>query len=162
MPNPIFIEPLDDDEIFFVTKKYEKVSKEYLRIMNLFLIASGVIPLILAIGFGIVFNDIRMFYRIFTISLVSLIIFFCIISVIFYFIQLYAVYKDNKFKTKTLEQCIITKKNYIQINNSFHFYINSDVKYSIEVSENDFNMFNLGDEINIEYTTFSKEFLGYY
>ena len=36
------------------------------------------------------------------------------------------------------------------------------VKYSIEVTENDFNLFNLGDEINIEYTTFSKEFLGYY
>ena len=162
MSNPIFIEPLEEDEMIFVAKKYEKASKEYLRIMNLFLIASGLIPLILAISFGIVLNDIRMFYRVFTISLISLITFFCIVSVIFYFIQVYAVFKDKKFNTKTLERCNISKKNYVEINHSFHFYLNSEVKYSIEVTENDFNLFNLGDEINIEYTTFSKEFLGYY
>jgi hypothetical protein len=48
------------------------------------------------------------------------------------------------------------------LNNTYHFYLDNALKYSIEVSEDDFHRFEVNDEINIEYATYSKEYFGYY
>ena len=70
--------------------------------------------------------------------------------------------RDIKYQTKTIETNAINQKMYVAQNDTCHFYIGSAVKLSIEVSPADFNHFNEGDEINIEYTTWSKEYLGYF
>lgn len=158
----IFLEPLDESEIRFVTLKYEKASKDYLRIMNLFLISCGIFPVLIGFTFGLIANDVDVFVQVFIISLISLIIFFVVVAGIYYFLFLFNKYRDASQKTKIIEPCLVLEKKSMPLNNTFHVYIDSRIRYSIEVSEPDFNHFEVGDEINIEYTAFDKEYLGYY
>jgi hypothetical protein len=48
------------------------------------------------------------------------------------------------------------------VNNSYFFYLSSAIKLSIEVEEYDYRRLEKGDEVNIEYTTFSQMYLGYF
>ena len=70
--------------------------------------------------------------------------------------------RDLRYRTKTIETNHITQKLYVAQNNSYHFFIGSIVKLSIEVSPSDYNAYHEGDEISIEYTSSSKEYLGYF
>ena len=47
-------------------------------------------------------------------------------------------------------------------NNTYHFYVDSLVKLSIEVDEIFYHSNRPGDEINIEYAQYSHEFFGYF
>lgn len=69
---------------------------------------------------------------------------------------------DLKSLTKTIEQSHITRKQYMPQNKSYHFYIDSPNRLSIEVSQDDFYHMDEGDEVSIEYTTHAKIFLGYF
>ncbi len=162
MANAVFIEPMDEDEIVFIRKRYEKASKDYMRVMNIFLIACGIIPFVLGIIFALISNDVAVFIQVFIIGMASLTSFFIIVAVVYYLLQIYNKYRDTKCQTKLIERCMIIEKKSMYINNTFHFFLNSDVKYSIELSENDFNQYDVNDEINIEYSRYDKEYLGYF
>ncbi|MBK7689989.1 MAG: hypothetical protein IPJ31_02340 [Bacteroidetes bacterium] len=75
---------------------------------------------------------------------------------------LFRKYLDAQRQTKTIERCLVLEKKAISINQSYHIFIDSKVKYSIEVVENDYDLYEIGDEINIEYSTYDKEYLGYF
>jgi hypothetical protein len=85
-------------------------------------------------------------------------------------IGLYAAYRkglgpvraDLRIGTKTVEQARLTHKVYMLQNDTHYFYLNSPNKLSIEASPDDYERFNAGDEVNIEYTTHAKIYLGYY
>ena len=85
-------------------------------------------------------------------------------------ISIYATYRFNlkqlqldiKHRTKTIEIKHITRKLYIGTKNAYHFYLDSHIKLSIEVSENDYERMHEGDEVAIEYTTYSRQYLGYF
>ena len=47
-------------------------------------------------------------------------------------------------------------------NDSYHFYINSEPTYSIEVDALVYQAFGINDEINIEYVRYSEIYLGYF
>jgi hypothetical protein len=47
-------------------------------------------------------------------------------------------------------------------NNTYYLYLSSAVKLSIEVSIDDYRQVAEGDELNIEYTTYSRFYLGYF
>jgi hypothetical protein len=70
--------------------------------------------------------------------------------------------RDIRLRTKTIETNHITRKLHIPQNGTYHFYIDSATKLSIEVSQYDFNSYNEGDELSIEYSTHSREYLGYF
>jgi hypothetical protein len=63
---------------------------------------------------------------------------------------------------KNVETCEIYRKHYTPVNDTYHFFIKSQLKISIEVSEEDFRAHRLGDEINIEYTPIAKYYLSYF
>jgi hypothetical protein len=46
--------------------------------------------------------------------------------------------------------------------NSCFFYLDSPVKLSVEVSPQYFERLSAGDELNIEYATYSKAYFGYF
>ena len=69
---------------------------------------------------------------------------------------------DIQEKTKTIEKIHIVKKVHIATRDTYHFYIDSKIKLSIEVSHEDYLLLNVGDEVSIEYTTHSREYLGYF
>jgi hypothetical protein len=79
-----------------------------------------------------------------------------------YRVYLRNVQRDIKNKTKTIETCMVTKKLFVATSGSYYFYIASAVKLNIEVTIDDYEMIQEGDEINIEYTTYSKQYLGYF
>lgn len=69
---------------------------------------------------------------------------------------------DLRRSTKTIERVHLTRKVYMLQNNTHHFYLDSPTKLSIEASPEDYARLDEGDEVNIEYTTCSKIYLGYY
>jgi len=81
---------------------------------------------------------------------------------IYYRRVLWKIQKDLKRNLKSVEQTTIARKQFVSVNNSRHFYLDSGRQLSIEVSEEDFERFNEGDEINIEYSTYSNIYFGYF
>ena len=69
---------------------------------------------------------------------------------------------DLRLGTKTVERAHLTRKVYMLQNNTHYFYLDSPTKLSIEASPEDYNRYDAGDEVNIEYMTYSKIYLGYY
>lgn len=89
----------------------------------------------------------------------------CFSSGILYLVYRYSLQKlqyDVKHTTKTIELTRITRKQYMPQNNTFYFYLDSPHKLSIEVSELYFRKLDQGDEVNIEYSTYARLYLGYY
>ena len=103
------------------------------------------------------FSPIRYFgYTAFLLSVCTLAVYLS------YRLYLRKVFWDIKTGTKTIEQSYIARKQYMPQNNSYHFYITSPNRLSIEVGQEDFYRMNEGDEVSIEYTTHAKVFLGYF
>lgn len=79
-----------------------------------------------------------------------------------YRLHLYKVQQDIKHGTKIIESVHITRKQYMPSTNTYYFYLSSPVKLSIEVSEEDYRSLDKDDEVNIEYTSYSQQYLGYF
>lgn len=160
--NLIITEPLEADEKVFIEKKYKRLSKTYMMVMNKMLVACGIIPLLLSLFYFIFSDSKELYVKVFIVGITYMLCFFVFIATIYYFYSLYNPYKDYKYKTKTIERCIVNEKKYMGLNNTYHFYLNSKVKYTIEIDSTYFECMQIGDEINIEYSTYDKELLGYY
>lgn len=140
-------EPLDDDELHFLEEKARKDSRLFLHFIRWMIVACLLIPLS--------FDN---YYY----GLLFLLIFSGSCAYFSYHISLRKVLKDIARHTKIIERCTIKRKHFMAINNTYHFYIHASQKLSIEVSEEVYNRMNEGDEISIEYSEFSKMYLGYY
>jgi hypothetical protein len=155
-------EPLNDSEIGFLIKKRDDERKQYFKILSVLMVLSFIIPFAgawyrAADGAENAFSIFR--YFAFTALLLSLSIFAVWMS---YHLYLRKVNWDIKTRTKTIELSHITRKQYMPQNKSYHFYIDSPNRMSIEVSQDDFYHMDEGDEVSIEYTTHAKIFLGYF
>ena len=56
----------------------------------------------------------------------------------------------------------MVRKLHMAGRDAWYFYLDSRVKLSIEVSQDDYYNIDEGDEVCIEYTTHSKQYLGYF
>ena len=70
--------------------------------------------------------------------------------------------KDIRSGNKTVEQTEITRKLFMNNNNTYHFYLKSTFRLSIEVSKEEYEQYLEGDEINIEYSSCSGIYFGYF
>jgi len=158
----VYTEPLDDSELRFLTRKELKDRKLYYKIYRVLMFMSFLIPFAgawyqAASNQPHAFSAFRYFFS------VSVLLFISTFSTyLTYRYNLRKVQHDIKCKTKTLEVNHIRKKQHVIANGTYHFYIHSSVKLSIEVAALDFERYAEGDEIIIEYTTYSKEYLGYF
>ncbi len=162
MSNSIRIEPLEPDELTFIQKRCVFESKAYMFGMNMFLLATVAIPFGVALAYYLKFERVDVMLKAFFYALCITTVLFSVISFFSYKRSLSDIKKDAKEKTKIIEASLITEKKFMQQNNSYHFYLNSDIKYTIEVNESDFQRFETGDEINIEYARYSREYFGYF
>ena len=162
MINTIRIEPLEDDEFDFIQKRYDKESKAYMFGMNMILLASVLVPLGAALFYYLRFHQTDIMIKAFLYALSVTALFSLIVGFFGYQRSLADLKKDLKSHSKLVESCLITEKKYMSLNHTYHFFLDSVFKYSIEVSEEDFNRFQEQDEINIEYTKYSREYFGYY
>jgi len=63
---------------------------------------------------------------------------------------------------KTVERTSISRKQFVNTNNTWHFFLRSRFRLSIEVSKEEYEFYQEGDEINIEYSTKSRIYFGHF
>ena len=164
MPHGVqkYIEPLNEGELAFLERKESKERNQYYKVFQLLMLLSFVIPFAGAWyraydGAPNAFSATKFFVTagvLLSISTVS--------TYITYRINLRKVQLDIADRTKTIEISHIIRKLHIAAKNAYYFYIDSNVKLSIEVSYDDYTRMSAGDEVCIEYTTHSMQYLGYF
>ncbi len=167
-------EPLEEPELAFLVAKRKKDQATFIRTLRTLTIAFVVLPF----GAGIVLESIRRFndtrprlpdpdqsfgdkYAYF-IGILFLLVLISLAAYISYVRTLKRLIADIRSGLKTIEQTTITKKMYMAHNNTCHFYTGSAFRLSIEVSREDYDRYEEGDEINIEYSKYAKVYFGYY
>jgi hypothetical protein len=155
-------EPLSKEEISFLRQKVEKERRQIYKIVRVFMILSFVVPFIVAWlrAFGGEENAFSLLH--YFVGALFLLCFSAAGIYWGYYHNLRKVQLDLKHGTKTIERAFITRKQYMPVNNSYFFYLSSAIKLSIEVDELDYRRLEKGDEVSIEYTTFSQMYLGYF
>ncbi len=157
-----YIESLNHDELSFLKKKEERDRHYFYRAVRAIMIICFVIPFLIAWVAAIYGVPNAFGYRKYFTGVVFLVCFASLCIYISYYYYLRKVKLDIHHHTKTVERTQITQKKFMPQNGGYYFYINSEVKLSIEVSEQDYHRLEEGDEVNIEYTTYSKQYLGYF
>lgn len=155
-------QPLNKDELTFLQRKEEKERKQLYKIIRVFMLLSFICAFIVAIVKAIIGDPDPFSMKSYFGGVLYLMGFSGVGIFWSYYNNLRKVQQDIKHKTKTVERTFITRKQYMPLNNEYYFFLSSAIKLSIEVSEVDYRRFNDGDEINIEYTTYSNFFLGYF
>lgn len=155
-------EPLNDTERSFLLKKEAKERRQYFVVYRAVMVACFVIPFITSWyraydGAPNAFSYIRFFVTTFTLLAIST-------TAVYLSYRTYhrKLLLDLRDSTKTIETSHITRKLAMPARNEYHFYTDSHVKLSIEVSEAYYHSLKEGDEVSIEYTTHSRLYLGYF
>lgn len=163
MPRIIIQDELTDTELDFLLKKYERETKNFYRVLSIFMIICFVIPFVVAWvrAFGGDGSKAFSYFQYF-LGVGYLMSFLAICAWVTYRRTLHKIKQDITQCSKTIERSRITRKQHIQHNNEYYFYLDSPNKLSIEVTEPDFYMLKEGDEINIEYSTNAKLYFGYF
>ena len=155
-------EPLEPDELAFVQKKEQRDVKQYYQFFRVLMFLSFIIPFAgtwysASDGNANPFSPGK--YFAITGILLSISGFATWIA---YKRGPAKLHYDITHRTKTIEQTHISRKVYMPQTNTYHFYLNSPNMLSIEVSNTDYHRMKEGDEVNIEYTTSAKLYLGYF
>lgn len=161
-PLPIHTEPLNLTERQFVLRRAQHEERQLYKVSGGLMVLSFIIPFLLAWIWALdgapnPFSVRRYFFG------VAVLMLLCAGAV-------YGAYRrvlrplllDLRRGTKTVERAHLTRKLYMLQNNTHHFYLDSPTRLSIEASPEDYARLDEGDEVNIEYTTCSKIYLGYY
>jgi hypothetical protein len=165
--NETYQEALSFSELAFLKKKASKEEHAFQRILNVMLMGAVVISFAGAWKNiqkeGKVFNTETIFsWENYFITLIILSFIFWVAIRFSRSTELTKIKKDIRQKTKIVERVMITKKTFLPHNNTFHFYLNSLQKLSIQVDEEDFMTLSEGDEINIEYSKNAGIYFGYF
>ncbi len=157
-----YTEALKPDELNFLLRKESKERKMYYKIFSILMVMSFVLPLAGAWyqafdGAPNAFSSFRYFGSVILMLLIS-----SAATYGSYYINHRSLQLDIRERTKTIDTIRITKKLYITAKKTYYFYIDSIIKLNIEVSANDFERLKEGDEVSIEYSTHSQQYLGYF
>jgi len=157
-----YSEALNAEELAFLRKKELRERRQFVKVIRVLLLLCFICPFVLAWynafeGVAEPFS-----YGYYFLGVLFLMCFSGVAVWIVYNSNLRKLQADISHHTKTVEQAHIVRKHHMAMNDTFHFYLDSPVKLSIEVSEHDFNRLEQGDEVNIEYTTHAQLYLGYF
>ncbi|OSZ78949.1 hypothetical protein CAP35_12080 [Chitinophagaceae bacterium IBVUCB1] len=155
-------EPLEDEERAFLQNKLQKESAQFYKIVRILLVFCFACPFLIAWFRAMNGVEDPFSYKYYFGGVLFLATFSGSIVYVAYHNTLRRVRRDIKKGTKTIERVHITRKQYMPHNNTYYIYLTSPVKLSIEVSADDYRQMGEGDELNIEYTTYSKFYLGYF
>lgn len=155
-------EPLNLDELKFLERKESKERSQYYKVFQLLMVLSFIIPFAGAWyraydGAPNAFSPTKFFFTAAILLFIS-----CFSTYVTYRINLRKVQLDIRDKTKTIEISHVMRKLQIPAKNAYHLYIDSTIKLSIEVSYEDYMRMDEGDEVCIEYTSHSRQYLGYF
>ena len=164
---------LEDDELaYLVNKKNEDVAALY-KVIKVVAVVIVTITLIAAIGMYVIIKASPDTFvnrgeappNIILTSLQLMLLLFCVVGIATYYSYhktLRILIMDIKNGEKVIEPCAVIRKYHSKENNTYHVYITSVVRLSIEVTVDEYAQLDEGDKINIEYSPFSKIFFGYF
>jgi hypothetical protein len=167
-------ESMNDSELSFLKTKEEKEKRTFFRTVRILLVLS-IVPCCL----GIIMESIKRssdppemtklreqedphVYLYYFFGMIFLLLLVAVGSYIAYYRSLGRLHKDILLNRKTIENAAISRKQFVNSNNTYHFFLRSTFKLSIEVSKEDYEAYEEGDEINIEYSTHSRVYFGYF
>lgn len=162
MANVIIEEELSSDELAFLLKKDADESRNFYKVISIFMVVCFIIPFVVAWvrafgGAGNAFSYLQYF-----LGVAYLLSFLGLCAWLAFRHTLGKIRQDIKKRSKTIERAKIVRKQLVQHSNEYFFYLDSPNKLSIQVLEADYYLFDSGDEINIEYATNSKLYFGYF
>ena len=155
-------EPLTEEELGYLTRKEKGDRRQFVQVYRILFLLS------------LLFSYLGAIYRLqdagpesfsWTKFLVTwgILLTICTCSTIYiYRLNLRKIQIDLREKTKTIEGHRIQKKLFVPLKNTYHFFIDSAEKLSIQVSALDFANYKEGDEVFIEFASHSKEYFGYF
>jgi hypothetical protein len=162
-----YVEKLSEDELAFLRKKAKKQERTFQKLLRVLLLGAMLISF--AGAWKNIHNDNKVFntetifsWENYFITLITLSVFFLVAMRFSRNTELNKINKDIRQQKKIIERVIIERKTFLPHNNTFHFYLNSLQKLSIEVDEEDFALLEEGDEISIEYAQNSGIYFGYF
>jgi hypothetical protein len=165
--NEQYLEALNVSELDFLKKKAGKQGRVYKLLQQLMVL--GAVFISFAGGWKNIRSEEWPFDTITVFSWENYLITVCCLVVLFLISiwfsrnsELSKIRRDLRQKLKVVERVMIERKTFLPHNNTFHFYLNSPEKLSIQVEEQDFMMLQEGDEINIEYSQNAKVYFGYF
>lgn len=166
-PNERYFEALTVSEIDFLQRKAGKQHRVYGLLQKCML--AGAVLISFAGGWKNVrseqapYETITVFsWENYLLTLICLVVLFLLSLYFSRNTELSKLRKDLRQKLKVVEKVMIERKTFLPHNNTFHFYLNSREKLSIQVEEADFMLLQEGDEINIEYSKNAKVYFGYF
>jgi hypothetical protein len=155
-------EKLESEELSFLRRKEAKERNQLYKVVRAMMMLCFVCPFIVAWVQAI--NGVPDPFRAGTyfLSVLFLLVFAGIVIYVAYRQNLRRVQLDIGHGTKLIERTHVTRKLYMPQTNTWFFYLDSPTRLSIEVSEDDYQRMEPGDEISIEYTSYSRMYLGYF
>jgi len=157
-----YLESLTEEELIFLKKKEARDRHHFFRALKAIMIICFVIPFGIAWIGAIAGQPNAFSYKRYFLGVTFLLCFAGLCSYLSYYFFLHKVQQDIRKNTKTIERTRITERRFMPQNGIYYFYLDSPVKLTIEVKEEDYHRLKEGDEVNIEYTTFSQMYLGYF
>jgi len=155
-------EPLQDDERAFLQRRIQQDSALFLKVLKIVMVFCFLLPFAMAWGTAIQGKPNPFSFERYFIGVGVLLCITAIAAAAAYRSNLYLLRRDVKENVKTIEPCIIIRKYAMNATGKYFFYLATRTRLSIEVSAADFENFDLGDEINIEYASYSKSYFGYF
>ena len=150
------------EELQFLERKESKERTQYYKVFQMLMVLSFIIPFAGAWyratdGAPNAFSPSKFFVT------ASILLFISSFSTYMtYRLNLRKVQLDLRQKTKTIEISHVTRKLQVPTNSTYHLYLDSTIRLSIEVTYEDFVRLDEGDEVCIEYTSNSRQYLGYF
>lgn len=155
-------EQLSSEELDFLIKKDERETTLFYRTIRVLMIICFVLPFIVAWVRAFAGEEHPFEYGYYFLGVGFLLSFLGVCAWLAYRRVLYKLKADIRGRTKTIERTKIKRKQFMPHNKTYYFFLDSPNKLSIEVSEQDYQLLNDGDELNIEYSTYSKLYFGYF
>jgi len=157
-----YLERLNKDELAFLQKRERRDRHHFFRTVRILMVICFVIPFAIAWFTALEGHEDAFSYQKYFSGVIYLLCFAGLCVYISYYYFLRKIRKDIRIPTKTIERAHITEKKFMPQTDTYYFYLDSPTKLTIEVTSDDYNRLAEGDEVNIEYTTHSKLYLGYF
>lgn len=158
----IHSERLSDEELAFLLRKDEQETRSFYRTARIVMAICFIIPFVVAWGRAFFGENNPFEFGYYFLGVLFLLAFAGTGFWLAYTRILGKLKKDIKERAKTIELTRIKRKQYMPHNKTYYFYLDSPVKLSIEVEEQDYHAFNETDEVNIEYSTNARFYFGYF
>lgn len=166
MHQEVYEEKMTEKELAFIQAQLDKDAVGYFKLLRLMFIVALIVIIVVGLVASLVRpeNDLEKKFSLSSyIFSSSVAILFLLGATIYGKKKFSSKYKaDLKHRIKRIFALQIQHKQYVPMTQTCHFHLNYPGLNSIQVSQEDFNNYQVGDLIHIEFAKFSQTYLGYF